>query len=364
MAEISEAESRFLASALRSAHVAREFLAWMEEAAERLAPERGVLLATETEQRFAAPLRSAREGLDASPAPEPFMSFAERLAAGFAEIERAFELFVSFPSTFPPESFQRVLAALHHCARAQETFYFLRQALAPFETYWQLPGVSIPDGPRPASEPPAGVMHVGRGGHHGGFSVYVPETYDAARAWPVIVALHGGSGNGRDFLWTWLREAKSRGYILLAPSAAYDTWSEEDDQGLVEILTWVDARYKLARQRILLTGLSDGATFALLYGLARPEIYRAIAPLCGVLHPANAAIGNLERARGVPIYLVHGARDFLFPVQMARMARDTLQAAGAALKYRELPELSHTYPRSENLLILEWFEALPDSRNS
>src|SRR5439155_777023 len=116
-----------------------------------------------------------------------------------------------------------------------------------------------------------GVIHVSPGGHHGGFSLYVPEHYSADRAWPVIIALHGGSGNGRDFLWTWVREAKSFGYLLLAPTAVVDTWSEVDDEGL----------------------------------------------------------------------------------------RDILSAAGAALQYRELPDLSHTYPRSENVCILRWFEALP-----
>ena len=75
-----------------------------------------------------------------------------------------------------------------------------------------------------------------------------------------------------------------------------------------------------------------------------------------MFHPVNAANGNLERARGVPIYLVHGARDFLFPVTYAHFTRDLLVEAGADLRYRELPELSHTYPRSENAAILAWFE--------
>jgi hypothetical protein len=39
------------------------------------------------------------------------------------------------------------------------------------------------------------------------------------------------------------------------------------------------------------------------------------------------------------------------------MTRDVLADAGADLCYRELPELSHTYPRSENAAILSWFEA-------
>ena len=59
----------------------------------------------------------------------------------------------------------------------------------------------------------------------GGFSVYVPEDYDPARAYPLVMALHGGSGHGRLFLWSWLREARGRGVILVAPTAMGDTWS-------------------------------------------------------------------------------------------------------------------------------------------
>ena len=53
-------------------------------------------------------------------------------------------------------------------------------------------------------------MHVGGPpGTRGAFSLYVPEYYDAASACPLVVALHGGSGNGGAFLWSWLREART-----------------------------------------------------------------------------------------------------------------------------------------------------------
>jgi phospholipase/carboxylesterase len=39
---------------------------------------------------------------------------------------------------------------------------------------------------------------------------------------------------------------------------------------------------------------------------------------------------------------------------MARMGRDALLAAGARVVYREIEDLSHTYPRDENPRILEW----------
>ena len=36
------------------------------------------------------------------------------------------------------------------------------------------------------------------------------------------------------------------------------------------------------------------------------------------------------------------------------MARDALSAAGADVIYREIADLSHTYPRDENPRILDW----------
>jgi phospholipase/carboxylesterase len=352
-------EVAYLRTVLAASTVAADALLAMERVAELLAPERSAALAVEIEERCAEPLARAREALGTAPAPAELASFDEIFAAAFAHTLECVTLFTGFPRAISAERIPRILAALHHHAQAQERFYVIRLLLPSFRDHW----TADPPPAHPAATDAAPatahapLLRVGAGGHHGGFSVYVPEQYDAARTWPVIVALHGGAGNGRDFLWTWVRDAKARGYIVVAPTAVGSTWDERDASGLLEILDWLAARVHVAADRVLLTGLSDGGTFTLVYGLAHPERFRALAPLCGVFHPINAANGNLARARGVPIYLVHGARDFLFPVAYAHMTRDVLTEAGADLHYRELPDLSHTYPRSENGAILSWFEA-------
>lgn len=343
------------------AAVAQEFLAWMEGVGEQLAPQRSSALAGETKGRFGDRLPAAIAALVANPPSDELKPFGERLRLGAEDIGEAYRLFATFPEAPPPERIPRILGAMHHLARAQEHFYTVRMVLPPFARHWFLPGCDADDRAPSRDEqgrPTSGLIHVSAGGHHGGFTLYVPEGYTPERAWPVIVALHGGSGNGRDFVWTWLREAKSRGYVLVSPKAVNDTWGDVEERGLFEILAWTGDRFHIDRERILLTGLSDGATFTLVYGLAHPDVFRALAPLCGVLHPANAPLGNLARAKDVPIYLVHGALDFLFPVALARFAADTLRQHGAALEYREIGELSHTYPRSENVRILDWFEGL------
>ena len=110
---------------------------------------------------------------------------------------------------------------------------------------------------------------------------------------------------------------------------------------------------------MLLTGMSDGATYALLCGLEEGMPFTHLAPACGVLHPGLLAGGRLGRARGRPIYLIHGALDWMFPVQVARMSRDALETSGARLVYREIEDLSHTYPRDENPRILDWLTQNP-----
>ncbi len=353
-------ELAYLRAVLAASTVAAEVLMAMEDVAERLAPERSALLATEVATRFDGPLAMHGAALAAAPAPTALSSFDRLFAAGFQHTRECAALFGGFPNAPAAERIPRILTALHHHAQAQEHFYVVRSLLPAFRDYWS------PDRPsdtvHPAAPPHSALVRVSAGGHHGGFVVYVPEEYDGSRPWPLIVALHGGSGNGRDFLWTWVRDAKRAGYLLVAPTAVGATWGAVDEIGLLEIVAWLRTRHRVDGDRILLTGLSDGGTFTLVYGLAHPEIFRALAPCCGVFHPVSFANGNLDRARDMPIYLVHGAQDFLFPVGLAHVTRDTLTAAGARLAYRELPELSHTYPRSENPAILDWFAEVATPR--
>jgi phospholipase/carboxylesterase len=119
----------------------------------------------------------------------------------------------------------------------------------------------------------------------------------------------------------------------------------------------VGERYPIDRARMLLTGMSDGATYAYLHGLREGSPFTHLAAMCGVLHPAVLMNGGIERARDRGVYVIHGALDWMFPIATARLARDTLSEAGARLVYREVADLSHTYPRDENREVLDWLSA-------
>ncbi len=214
----------------------------------------------------------------------------------------------------------------------------------------------------PASQPPVGViLSENDRRQRGGCSLYVPEYYDGSEPWPLVMALHGGHGHGADFLWLWVREARSRGFLLLSPTSRSNSWSlmEEaaDGEPLRALVEQIGQTYNVDRERVLLTGISDGGTFALLSGLREQTPFTHLAPISCVLHPMIAADGSIAHAAGKPIYLVHGALDWMFPVDLARVARHELSNAGADLTYREIQDLSHTYPGDENSRILDWFGA-------
>jgi phospholipase/carboxylesterase len=256
-----------------------------------------------------------------------------------------------------------VFRALRHAPRAQEALYPLAARLPPVSGFFVDPALRedatlLARLAEPAAEN-TGIFHDhNEPGSRGGFSLYVPEYYTPARTWPLVMALHGGSGNGRGFLWSWLRDARSQGAILVAPTATGSTWAlmgeDADTANLARILGAVCSRWNVDPARRLLTGMSDGGTFCYVTGLASASPFTHLAPVSATFHPLMAEMADAERLRGLPVYLVHGRLDWMFPVQVARQTRDALAAAGADVTYRELDDLSHCYPREMNAPILNW----------
>ncbi|HNQ01482.1 MAG TPA: dienelactone hydrolase family protein [Syntrophales bacterium] len=210
----------------------------------------------------------------------------------------------------------------------------------------------------PGANPAAGLFHGGLEDDpyaRGSVSFYIPESREGSEPMPLVVALHGGFGHGRDFLWTWLREARSRRFALACPTSRNITWSitgpDADAPLLQKTLAYAADRWNIDRGRVLLTGLSDGATYALKRALDAETPFSRFAPFSGILVPFD-----MKHAKGRRIYWVHGAKDWMFPAWRAKMGEKELRAAGADVTLEIVPDLYHAHPREKNGPVLAWFE--------
>ncbi|HEX4198820.1 MAG TPA: dienelactone hydrolase family protein [Caulobacteraceae bacterium] len=307
-------------------------------------------------------LRLVRPDFEAWP-PE-LSAMRERLESARDWVLEAFDGLRSAPDE--PDGLRAAFRALRLAPRAQEALYPLAAGLPPVSRFFLDPSrrddaalQARLTGGEPRED--AGLVRIDDpSAGRGGFSMYVPEDYTPERSWPLVMALHGGGGTGRAFLWSWLRDARTFGAVLVAPTSVGATWAlsgpDGDTPNLARILDRVQGGWSIDPRRMLLTGMSDGGTFTYVSGLEAASPFTHLAPACASFHPMIAQMADPDRMRDLPIYLVHGARDWMFSVDVARGAHEALKAAGANVTYREIDDLSHAYPREVNPAILGWLD--------
>ncbi len=231
--------------------------------------------------------------------------------------------------------------------------YPVRNHIPAWQRYWLLDEADAASCEPAEAHPDSGIHRYDMDGHRGVYSAYVPEYYQPDQPWPLILSMHGGSGNDEDFLWTWLKYAKSRGYLLISAKSFGPTWHAWDIDSILLILEDMQARYHIDASRVLLTGLSDGGSFGYEVGFMHPGRFAGLAVVAGILRPHHRD----PNASKLPVYIAHGEQDQLFPVTFIRAVQRNLSEWGHDVNYHEIPDFGHAYPSGENRAILDWFEA-------
>jgi predicted esterase len=213
------------------------------------------------------------------------------------------------------------------------------------------------------------------------YALYVPPAYDPAKAWPLVVGLHGSGSNpllhrrrlfglgnapGEGDYEAIRRDVPfpEVGFIVLAPyargeSAGYDGLAEGD---VLRVMDHVQRAYRVDPDRVHLTGLSMGGAGTWHIGLRYPDRFASITPVCGVadldLMPWFAGWGALDRelasltgytrlvenASNQQVFVFHGDEDDAVDVLASRKMMEAFEKAGLAAgvgRYFELPGVTH-----------------------
>jgi phospholipase/carboxylesterase len=197
-----------------------------------------------------------------------------------------------------------------------------------------------------------------------------------------IIILHGLGADGADFLSFGdqidLSSVGQVRYVLpRAPvrpvtinngyemRAWYDVLGQqidrrEDEAGLRESMREVQALIDrerargVAANRIVLGGFSQGCAMALLAGLRYPERLAGLVCMSGYLPLAGSTAAERHDANAlVPIFMAHGQRDGVIPIDRASASRDALAKLGYSVQWHEYP-MEHSVCMEEVQALNAW----------
>jgi hypothetical protein len=188
----------------------------------------------------------------------------------------------------------------------------------------------------------------------------VPQTYQQAKAYGLVVCLHGAGFTGEAYLERW-QARLGEDYVLACPTAPMGAWFTRGAEELVlATIRSVQRRYHIDPDRIFLTGMSNGGIGAWVIGMHDAPLFAGIAPMASGLD--QVLMPFLANLRSTPIYIIHGTKDQVMPVEFSRTITNELTKLGYPFIYREHDGEhpmagGHYFPREELPALVTWLNA-------
>ena len=199
------------------------------------------------------------------------------------------------------------------------------------------------------------------------YLLFLPKAYEAKaeKRWPLILFLHGAGERGSD-VWKVATHGPGKyaaahpdfPFIIVSPQCPErQIWSKEV---LLRLLDEITANCAVDATRIYLTGLSMGGYGTWDLGLAYPEKFAAMVPICGGGQMITLLLSRRDKAAALKtlgVWAFHGGKDPVVPLAESQRMVDVLKKEGLPdVKLTVYPEAQHdswteTYNNPE---LYEW----------
>lgn len=179
------------------------------------------------------------------------------------------------------------------------------------------------------------------------YLLYLPKDHGASSTnFPLMLFLHGrGESDGPlAVVKKWgpprlLDRGEQMPWIVVSPQCPReDSWARPTQQALlVKLIEEISTKHKVDKKRIYLTGLSMGGYGSWRLAADRPELFAAVAPVCGGGDPKDA-----EKLKDVPIWVWHGTEDTAVPLKRSQDMVEAIKAAGGTkIRFTTLEHIGH-----------------------
>lgn len=161
------------------------------------------------------------------------------------------------------------------------------------------------------------------------YHIYLPEGFNQQKSLPLVLALHGGGGTGRQFdqalsQGQFKAIANQRGVILVFPDGMNRQWSDGrtqhlkrnksyDDVGFIsKVIDRMIDGYGVDSQRVYVTGISNGGFMSVRLALDLSDKITAISPVTAQL---PLALQHKTSNQPISVMIINGTEDPIVPYQ-------------------------------------------------
>ena len=175
---------------------------------------------------------------------------------------------------------------------------------------------------------------------------------------PLIIQLHGTGerGNGGEDLskvdvhgFSEYLNSSEHNCIVIMPQCPENTYWPTKVESIVKFIEHLISEYNVDEDRVYLTGLSMGGYGTWFTAIERPDLFAAIAPVCG------GGIAWYAKTLKMPVWVFHGAKDkIVSPLQSDEMV-NSLKACGADVIYSRIDGVGHNvWDKTYNRELMDW----------
>ncbi len=219
------------------------------------------------------------------------------------------------------------------------------------------------------------------------FLTVLPDDYDPAINYPLVIMLHGFGAHMGD-LAGLAPAIEDKGYVYACPNAplAFDFGGGHTGYGwmprqnvaspeevaaargssealLNDCFDEIFEGFNTVPGKVVLLGFSQGGAMTYLCGLGRPDLFAGLVPLSAAVFDPEILRPKLPEARTQPIFVAHGTGDMQIGVETARATRAFLEAEGYQPDYREY-NMGHEIPFEVLRDLIPWITGvLPPLRD-
>jgi predicted peptidase len=132
------------------------------------------------------------------------------------------------------------------------------------------------------------------------------------------------------------RQVSTFPFVAIFPQSGGDWTGEARDRLAMAVLDDVESHYNIDKDRIILTGLSNGGYGVWHIGAAHVDRFAALVPVSGQADPQA-----VDKLTHIPIWCFHNSGDFLIGSGNSREMVSKIKAAGGNVKYTQFDAIGH-----------------------